>query len=194
MSAPRILAFAGSTRRESFNRRLLKIAVSGAERAGADVTVVDLADYPLPLFNQDLHETEGLPEAAAKLKQLFLEHDALLIASPEYNSSITPLTKNTIDWVSRESADEGPLAAYRGKVAALMSASPGGLGGLRGLVHLRSILGNIGVLVLPAQIAIPQAHQAFTDDGRLKDEKRHAAVEDIGTQLVELTRKMKASN
>jgi len=194
MSAPRILAFAGSTRRESFNRRLQRIAVSGAERAGADVTVVDLAEYPLPLFNQDLHETEGLPEAAAKLKQLFLEHDGLLIASPEYNSSITPLTKNTIDWVSRESAGEGPLAAYRGKVAALISASPGGLGGLRGLVHLRSILGNIGVLVLPAQIAIPQAHQAFTDDGRLKDEKRQAAVEDIGAQLVELTRKMKASS
>jgi len=194
MSAPRILAFAGSTRRESFNRRVLKIAVAGAKRAGAAVTVVDLADYPLPLFNQDLHETEGLPEAAAKLKRLFLEHDGLLIASPEYNSSITPLTKNTIDWVSRESVGEGPLAAYRGKVAALVSASPGGLGGLRGLVHLRSILGNIGVIVLPDQIAILQAHQAFTDDGKLKDEKRQAAVEAIGAKLAELIRKVKGSD
>ena len=194
MSAPRILAFAGSTRRESFNRRMLKIAVAGAERAGAAVTVVDLAEYPLPIYNQDLQEAEGLPDSALKLKQLFLENDGLLIASPEYNSSITPLTKNTIDWVSRQAEGEGPLVAYRGKVAALISASPGGLGGLRGLVHLRSILGNIGVLVLPDQIAIPQAHEAFTDYGRPKDEQRHAAIEAIGAGLAELIRKVKADD
>lgn len=194
MSTPRILAFAGSTRRESFNRRVLKIAVAGAERAGAAVTVVDLADYPMPLFNQDLQEAEGLPETVLKLKQLFLENDGLLIASPEYNSSITPLLKNTIDWVSRQAEGEAPLAAYRGKVAALVSASPGGLGGLRGLVHLRSILGNIGVLVLPDQTSVPQAHEAFTDDGRLKDERRHAAIESIGAQLTELIRKVKSAD
>lgn len=194
MSPPRILAFAGSTRRESFNKRVLRIAVAGAEQAGAYVTVVDLADYLLPLFSQDLHQAEGLPETAARLKQLFVEHDGLLIASPEYNSSITPLLKNTIDWVSRESEGEGPLAAFRGKVAAILSASPGGLGGLRGLVHLRSILGNIGVLVLPNQTSIPQAHEAFTDAGRLKDDKRHAAIEAIGAQLAKLIQKVKASD
>jgi chromate reductase, NAD(P)H dehydrogenase (quinone) len=191
MSQPRILAFAGSTRRESFNRRVLRIAAAGAEKAGAQVTVVELADYPMPLYNQDLQEAEGLPESVVKLKQLFLEHDGLLIASPEYNSSITPLTKNTIDWVSRQAEGEGPLAAFRGKVAALVSASPGALGGLRGLVHLRSILGNIGVLVLPEQGAVSQAHQAFAEDGRIKDEHRHKSVETVGSQLAELIRKLR---
>src|SRR5688572_18337049 len=134
MSAPRILAFAGSLRKDSYNKKLLAIAVQGARDAGAEVTVVELVDYPLPLFDEDL-ERAGTPENAKKLKQLFLEHDALLIASPEYNSSFTAITKNTIDWVSRSSPGEPGLAAYRGKTAAIIAASPGALGGLRGLVH-----------------------------------------------------------
>jgi NAD(P)H-dependent FMN reductase len=191
MSKPRILAFAGSTRRESFNRRLIAVAAKAAEEAGGEVTLVELVDYPLPLMNQDLEQEEGLPEAARKLKALFLSHDALLISSPEYNSSITPLTKNVIDWVSRPEPGEPRLAAYQGKVAALLAASPGALGGLRGLVHLRSILGNIGVVVLPAQFALSQANEAFDADGSLLDESQREKVASIARGLVEFVTKLK---
>jgi len=185
MAVPRILAFAGSTRRESFNKRLIKIAAGAAEAAGAEVTLIELADYPLPLMNEDLQAEQGLPENAVALKKLFFDHDGLLLSCPEYNSSITPLLKNTIDWVSRQAPGEGPLAAYKGKVATLMSASPGRLGGLRGLVHVRSILGNIGVLVLPAQIAVSEAHEAFLPDGQLKDAKLNESIEKLGRGLAE---------
>ncbi len=189
MSQPKILAFAGSARRESYNKKLLKIGVSGAQAAGAEVTLIDLADYPLPIFNEDLEREDGVPENAKKLKQLFVEHHGLLISCPEYNSSITPLLKNTIDWVSRPAAGEPSLIAYRGKAATLLSASPGALGGLRGLVHVRSILGNIGVIVLPDQIAVAKAFEAFNPDGSLQDPKQHSAVTDLGAGLAKfLTR------
>ena len=192
MSKPRILAFAGSARNDSYNGRLVRVAAEGARNAGADVTTVDLRDYPLPLFDEDIEREQGTPENATRLKQLFIEHDGLLIASPEYNSSITPLLKNTIDWVSRPAEGESPLAAYRGKVAALMAASPGGLGGLRGLVHVRSILANIGVIVRPDQVAIPRAFEAFDDAGRLKDEKKQAGVERLGKSVAEMLGKLAA--
>jgi chromate reductase len=190
MTAPRILAFAGSTRRESFNKKLLKIAVAGAEAAGAQVTHIDLADFPLPLFNQDLEAEQVQPAKAGELKQLFFENDGLLMSCPEYNSSITPLWKNTIDWVSRQAPGEAPLAAFKGKVATIMSASPGRLGGLRGLVHVRSILGNIGVVVLPDQIAVSEANGAFTEDGKHHDGKMHASIEGLGRSLAELLKKL----
>jgi NAD(P)H-dependent FMN reductase len=190
MAQPRILAFAGSARRDSFNKKLVAIAAHGARQAGADVTLIDLADFELPLFNQDLEAEKGLPAAVVALKQLFVEHQGLLVSCPEYNSSITPLLKNTIDWVSRQAPGEGPLAAYKGKVATLMSASPGVLGGLRGLAHVRSILGNIGVVVLPEQIAVPTAHQAIQADGRLKDEKMQGSVEGLGRGLAEMLKKI----
>jgi chromate reductase len=186
MPAPKILAFAGSTRRDSFNRKLLPIAVAGAREAGIEVTHIELSDYVLPLFDQDLESTSGSPEAAKKLKQLFLDHQGLLIASPEYNSSVTPLLKNVIDWVSRQAPGEQSLAAFRGKAAGLISASPGALGGLRALVHLRSILGNIDVLVIPNQMSIMKAHEAFADDGSLKDAKQQASVKLVGQKLAEL--------
>src|SRR5262249_15022647 len=156
---PRILAFAGSTRRESFNKKLLQHAAKGAREAGAEVTLLDLKDIPLPLFDQDLEAEHGMPDNGAKLKKLFIDHDGLLIASPEYNSSVTAVLKNALDWVSRPAPGEPSLVAFRGKVAALLSASPGALGGLRGLVHVRSILGNIGVIVLPEQFAVPRAQE-----------------------------------
>ncbi|WP_254513122.1 NADPH-dependent FMN reductase [Anatilimnocola floriformis] len=189
MPAPKILAFAGSTRKDSFNRKLLPIAVAGAREAGAEVTVVELADYDFPLFNQDL-EAAGAPPGLAKLKQLFIDHQGLLIASPEYNSSITPLLKNTIDWVSRPFPGEQGLLAFRGKAAGLISASPGQLGGSRGLVHLRSILGNIDVLVLPTQSSVPQAMNVFNEDGSLKDAKQQANVKAVGQKLAELLKKL----
>jgi chromate reductase len=190
MSVPKILAFAGSTRKDSFNRKLLPIAVAGAREAGAEVTVVELSDYYFPLFNQDLEASGGAPDTVAKLKQLFLDHQGLLIASPEYNSSITPLLKNTLDWVSRPAPGEQGLAAFRGKAAGLISASPGALGGMRALVHLRSILGSIDVLVIPTQTSVPKASEAFAEDGSLKDAKQQASVKLVGQKLAELLKKL----
>ena len=182
---PKILAFAGSTRKESINGKLLKVAVAAAQQAGADITLIDLADYPMPLFDQDLEASEGLPDGARQLKQLMVEADGFLIASPEYNSAFSPLLKNVIDWASRaEAADEPPLAAYRGKVAAIIAASPGALGGLRGLVFLRMLLGNLGVLVIPEQQAVSFGFKAFADDGSLEDERNQAGVTRVVTSLV----------
>jgi len=187
---PKILAFAGSLRTESFNKKLIKLAAKGAEKAGAEVTCIDLRDFPLPIFDQDLEAKEGLPKNAVKLKELFLAHGGLLISSPEYNSSISGVLKNTIDWVSRGDPRDKPLACFDQKVAGLMSASPGALGGLRGLVHVRAILGNIKVLVLPEQIAISKADEAFNADGSLKDSKQQAAVEKIAARVVQLVSKL----
>lgn len=184
MKTPRILAFGGSLRRDSFNQKLATVAAAGAREAGAEVTLIALRDFPLPVFDQDLEDAEGMPPAAKALKQLFREHDGLLIAAPEYNSSLTAALKNALDWVSRaETNDEPPLAAFTGKTAALCAASPGALGGLRGLVHVRAILGNIGVTVLPDQVAVSKAHEAFAADGTLSDAKQAARVKNLGAQL-----------
>ncbi len=190
MSNARILTFAGSARTDSYNALLVQVAAEGARTAGADVTVLNLKDYPLPLFDQDIEQEQGTPENATKLKQLFLDHDGLLISSPEYNSSITPVLKNTIDWVSRPAEGEPMFAAFQGKVAALMAASPGGLGGLRGLVHVRSILSSMGVIVLPDQIAVSRAFEAFDDDGQLKDEKQRARVQGLGKSVANMLSKL----
>ena len=125
----RILAFAGSLRRDSFNRRLVSVAVGGARAAGAEVMEIDLKDYPLPVYAGDLEASEGLPESALRLKAIMKDHDGFLISAPEYNSSITAALKNAIDWASRPHEDEPSLVCFRGKVAGLMAASPGALGG-----------------------------------------------------------------
>jgi NAD(P)H-dependent FMN reductase len=191
LETPKILAFAGSLRTGSFNKQLIRIAVDAARGAGAEVTLIDLLDFPLPVLNQDDEAAHGLPANARKLKELFKSHHGFMIASPEYNSSIPGVLKNVIDWVSRaEPADEPPLIAYKGKTCALMSASPGALGGLRALVHVRAILGNIGVFVLPGQVCIPTADQLFNSDGSLNDLQKTAAVRALARSLVEVTRKM----
>ena len=187
----KILAFAGSSRKDSVNKKLVAIAAKAAEQAGASVTLIDLADYPMPIFDQDLESEQGMPEKAHDFKQLLIEHDGFLIASPEYNSAFSPLLKNVIDWASRaESKDEPPLQAYRGKYASIMATSPGALGGIRGLVFLRMLLGNIGVTVLPEQQAIPQAFKAFSDNGTLTDDTKQQAVEKLGINLVQLINKL----
>lgn len=191
-TTPKILAFAGSARAGSLNKKLVNAAAQAARDAGAEVTVLDLKDYPLPIYDGDLEEAGGLPENARKLKDLFRAHQGLLIASPEYNSSITALLKNTLDWVSRtENDDEPPLAAYKGKAAALLAASPGALGGLRGLVHLRAILGNIGVIVLPEQTAVGRAHEALAvnEAGRLADERVARQVATVAGALARFLKK-----
>ena len=168
----KILAFAGSTRHDSWNKKLIHAAVDSAKKAGAGVTLIDLADYILPLYDGDLEAAEGVPKNALKLKTLFKTHDALLIAAPEYNSSVTPLLKNTLDWVSREWQGESGLVPYQGKVAALLATSPGQYGGMRMLPHLRQILNTLGVLVLPGQVSVANAAQAFDDNGQLKSPER----------------------
>src|SRR5437870_4161763 len=193
MAAPRILAFAGSLRTESFNKKLVRVAADAVRSAGGEVTLIDLRDYPLPIYDGDLEAASGIPENGKKLKQMFIQTHGFLISSPEYNSSITGVLKNTIDWVSRPAPGEPSLVGFTGKTASLVSASPGALGGLRGLVHLRSILGNIGVIVLPEQLAVSKANDAFNPDGSLKDDKQKAILAKIGGRLVEVTRKLTAS-
>ncbi len=191
-TAPRIVAFAGSLRKESYNNKAVRIAAAAAQSAGGEVQVIDLRDYPLPVFDEDLEAAQGMPAAGAALKKLLIASDGLLIAAPEYNSSITAVLKNVIDWCSRSAAGEAPLAAFRGKVAGLLAASPGALGGLRGLVTVRSILGNIGVLVLPDQAAIGRAHEAFDANGSLVDAKLREMVAGVGRLVVETARRLKA--
>ena len=193
MSNPRILAFGGSLRRDSCNQKLAAIAAQGAREAGAEVTLIALRDFPMPVYDGDLEEASGMPEQAKRLKDLFRKHDGLIISAPEYNSSITAALKNAIDWVSRtESDDEPPLIAYTGKSAILCAASPGALGGLRGLVHVKAILGNIGVTVLPNQVAVGKAYEAFATDGSLVDTKLAGKVKGLGAELARHLAKMLA--
>ena len=193
MNQPKITAFAGSLHAGSLNRKLLALAAAAARAAGAEVTVVDLRELALPLYDQDLEDASGLPDGAKKFKALLRASDGFLIASPEYNSSLTAALKNALDWASRTESDgEPPLAAYRGKTAALCSASPGALGGLRGLVHLRAILGNIGVLVLPDQVCIATAHEAFDDAGQLRDARKAKQIGALAQSLVATLRKLGA--
>jgi NAD(P)H-dependent FMN reductase len=190
MSIPKILAFAGSSRRDSFNKKLVKIAAEGSRLAGAEVTYVDFKDLPMPLFDEDLEAEAGIPENVKTFKALMKAHQGLLIACPEYNSSITPLLKNAIDWATRPEPGEPGLICFRDKVAVIMSTSPGALGGLRGLVHVRAILGNIGVLVLPNQKGIAKAHEAFDENGQLKDEQQQQEIHQLGNKLATVVAKL----
>ncbi|MGI0060173.1 MAG: NADPH-dependent FMN reductase, partial [Nitrosotalea sp.] len=186
LTKPKILAFAGSTRIDSFNKKLVKIAAAGAVENGADVTVIDLRDYPMPLYDGDLEQQQGLTPNARKLKDVMLSHQGFLISSPEYNSTISGVLKNTIDWVSRPVEGEEPLACFKDRIAGIMSASPGALGGLRGLVHVRAILENIRVIVIPDQIAVAKAHEVFNADGTLKEKKQEEQVKKIGATVAKL--------
>jgi chromate reductase len=192
--APKILAFAGSTRRDSYNKLLIKVAMRGAEAAGAQVTYLDLRDLNLPLYDGDLEVAEGLPPGARKFKDLLLANDGIMISSPEYNSSISGVLKNAIDWASRPVPGKKPLGEFKGKTAVLMSASPGASGGLRGLVTVRSLLGNIGVIVLPEQVTVSTAHEAFNPDGTMKDTNKQSSVEDLGKNLAAIVAKLKSDS
>ncbi|HVU36677.1 MAG TPA: NAD(P)H-dependent oxidoreductase [Opitutaceae bacterium] len=181
----RILAFSGSARRESLNRKLLAAVIEAVGAVGGEVTTLDLNDYPLPLYHGDLEDNEGLPPNATKLIEAIAAHDALLIASPEYNSQMTPLLKNTIDWCTR--GDENPL---RGKVAAVVSASPGMFGGIRSMTLARQLLTHLGCYVIPAQCVLPYADKAFDPTGRLQDARTQKAVVAVATDLVRVAGKL----
>ncbi len=185
--SPKIVAFSGSLRKDSFNQRLVSIAARGAERAGGDVRVVRLNDFPMPLFNEDDETASGMQGEARAFKELMMSAHGVLISSPEYNGSLSGALKNAIDWASRPEKGEQPLVAFRGKVVGLMSASPGGLGGIRGLLHLRPLLGNIMMHVLPEQQCVGGAGDAFDGD-ELKDDSTREKVEAIGARVVEVAR------
>jgi NAD(P)H-dependent FMN reductase len=191
-----LIAFSGSTRAGSHNRVLLKVATAAAERAGAKVSFVELRDLALPLYDADFETEHGLPPALVTLKAACVAADGYLIAAPEYNGSLSAVLKNTIDWLSRPGPQPGEtpftLAAFRGKVAGLMSASPGAWGGMRGLMHLREILSGVGVLVAAEQFALPAAHAAFKEDGRLDNQVFQTMVEGIGARTAQLARALKA--
>jgi len=185
MAQPKILAFAGSARKESLNQKLLVATVEALRAAGGEVTLINLKDYPLPLYDGDLEDAAGLPENARKLIDLIAGHAGLLIASPEYNAMITPLLKNTLDWCTR--ADDGP---FPGRVAAVVSASPGALGGINSLKLAQQLLLKLGCHVVPGMTILPQAHKAFEPDGKLSDPRTLKSVEELAARLVETVKKL----
>jgi chromate reductase len=186
----RILVVAGSTRGDALSKKLGRAAAKIADLNGGASTFVDLRDYAMPLYDGDLEAAEGLPEGAVRLRQLLLQHEAVLFASPEYNASIPAVLKNAIDWLSRPYAKDPGVVAWKGKVAALLSSSPGALGGLRGLVHLRQILMNVGCVVINDQFALGNAGAAFAPDGHLADAKQSAAVQAVVQRLVHYTQRL----
>jgi NAD(P)H-dependent FMN reductase len=192
MAKVKVLCFAGSLRKHSYNKKLVKIAMDAAQEAGAKVTFVDLKEYPMPVYDADLEEANGIPESVLKFKKLMKQHQAFLISSPEYNSSIPGALKNVIDWASRPAPGENKLECFAGKIAGIMSASPGGLGGLRGLTPLRSILDNIGTMVLPEQHGVPHADKAFDANGKLLDKKMEANIKALAKRLVDITTRLTA--
>jgi chromate reductase, NAD(P)H dehydrogenase (quinone) len=187
----KILAFAGSLREHSYSKRVVKTAIKGAESAGAEVTYIDLRDFPMPLYNADDHEQLGFDENAAKLQKLLHEHHGLLICSPEYNGSLSGALKNAIDWTSRKSDEFKMGEVFGGKVGAIMTESPGGFGGLRCLGHLRSILSILGVNVLPSEIAVSKVHEMFDgNDTVMTNEMMKNLLENLGASLVDTLEKL----
>lgn len=187
---PRILVFAGSIRSGAFSGQTADIAQKTLALQGAEVTRISLADYPLPIMDQDLEKEQGVPENAQKLGAMIAAQDGLLIASPEYNASIPPLLKNTIDWVSRirRDANGNTLAPFAGKVAGLCSSSDGNLAGIRGLYHLRAVLMNCQVEVITPQCSVARAGDAFDDQGNLKDERAQKMMDKVCMTLIERAR------
>ena len=187
----KVLAFSGSTRNGSLNQALVENAADAAREAGAEVTVINLADYAMPIFNQDEEDEYGIPERAQAFKQLLIDHDAFLIASPEYNSSYPAVLKNAIDWASRKAGDEAVLAAYKNKVVGLMAASPGALGGMRVLVVLRMLMQNLMCVVTPAQVSVAKAADKLTDAGKLTDDTAKKQLANLASQVVSMAEKLK---
>ncbi|HEY0223159.1 MAG TPA: NAD(P)H-dependent oxidoreductase [Pseudolabrys sp.] len=171
MAAPKILVLSGSTRTGSHNTRLAALAAKELTLIDAEVTRISLVDYALPLYEADLESRTGVPANALHLKQMITAHHGVFIASPEYSASVTPMLKNAIDWVSRVRERGDPTyAAFKGRVFAIASASPGKTGGLRSLMALRQILElGCGALVIPEQVAITQADSAFDDMDNIND-------------------------
>ena len=187
----KLLAFAGSTRTGSLNQALLDLAVAEARARGAEVTSIRLKDFDLPLYDGDL-EAAAFPAKARELKALFRAHHGFLIASPEYNGSVSGVLKNAIDWATRPTDGESmvALSAFRGKVAGLLGASLSPFGGLRGVTHLRQILGTIQTVVATEQVLVPAAHTAFDDAGALKDALPAQLLGGLAARVIELAERL----
>ena len=179
----RVLVFAGSARQASFNQTLGRLAVQRLHAAGAETTYIDLGSLDIPLYHGDLEATVGLPPGVRTLRAALLQHDALFIASPEYNGFFSPLLKNALDWASRKQPDEVPRAAFIGKIALLASATRGESLGLRGLHSLRTLLGSLKVESLPEVFSLPRAGEAFSGDGTLLDAVKEAEFDKLLGQL-----------
>jgi chromate reductase, NAD(P)H dehydrogenase (quinone) len=194
MRTPKILVMAGSVRDGSTNARLAALAAKEFALAEAEVTRISLAEYPLPLFDADFATDAGPPRNAIRLKDMLATHQGIFIASPEYSASVTPLLKNAIDWISRVREHGEPYyAAFKGRVFAIGSASPGAAGGVRSLLALRQILElGCGALVIPDEINIGRADEAFDDMDNLKDEKLAAALKALARRLVDMAREFAA--
>lgn len=187
--SPRILVFAGSNRSGALSGLMADAASKELAQQGAEVTRIALIDYPLPIMDEDLEKEQGIPENALRLGRLFAMHEALVICSPEYNASIPPLLKNTLDWVSRISKDgEKPLKPYAGLTVGLCSTSNGNFAGMRGLYHLRAVLMAIGTQVITEQCSVARASQAFNEDGLLNDERSERSLRNLCARLIECAR------
>lgn len=188
--SPNLLFFAGSARTASLNKRLAQLGASIARANGIHATFADLGDYPLPLYDGDLEAGSGVPDNARKLLALMQVNDGIFIASPEYNASMSPLLKNALDWISRIRDDgNAGLEVYKTRVFALGSASPGGTGGMRGLVAVRNVLEmGLGALVLPDQVLVPRATTAFDDNGHLTDKEAQDRFKLIIQKLARVSR------
>lgn len=192
MPAPRLVAFGGALRRESHNQKLAALAAAIARENGAEVELVALRDFPMPVLDEDIEREQGIPEHARRFREVLLAHDGFLIATPEYNASIPGALKNAIDWATREAPGKGSGAAFTGKVAGVMSASPGALGGVRSAVIVRSLLTHLGTLVVPEQLAVSKAHEAFGPDGKLLDAGSTKRLTALVARVVDVTRRMRA--
>jgi len=190
MSSPKILVIPGSLRTGSYNARLAALATKELALADADVTRISLLDYPLPIYDADLAEKSGLPQHALALKRLMCAHQGVFIASPEYNASITPLIKNTIDWISVvQERGEPPLVAFQGRVFALAGASPRRSGALQSLLALRQVLAvGCRALVLSEQVAVPNAEHAFDEMDELRDARAAGELKALARRLVDVAR------
>lgn len=182
----RVLCFAGSARRASLNKKLAQLAAEGVRAAGGEATLIDLADFTLPVYHGDLETESGIPAGARELAALIRAHAGLLIAAPENNTSVTALLKNTLDWISR--IKDEPV--FNGKVAGLLAASPGQFGGVRGLYHLRAILNSLGVEVLAQQFVLPRANAAFDTQGKLLDPHQAQQVGSLAARLVDVAARL----
>lgn len=195
MKQPRILVIAGSRRREALSKRVAQACALAVRNAGAEVSLIDLDDYPAPLYDGDLEAASGLPEPVMRLQRLLHESDGLLVVNPEYNGSVTPLLKNTLDWCSRPNPADPERSGgkvYAGRVAAVVGSSPGALGGMRVLFHVRDILGYLGMQVIPQQLAVAKAGEAVGEDGRLRDAAQQAMLATLADALVDCARRLRS--
>jgi chromate reductase, NAD(P)H dehydrogenase (quinone) len=189
----RVAMISGSLRAESYNTKLVRYVGSQLQLThGVEIDEISLTSLDLPMFNEDT-EAEHFPESALDLKNRLIAADAILIASPEYNGSLSGALKNAIDWASRPRPDEAQLACYKGKVCGLLAASPGAIGGLRGLRHVRQILTQLQMIVVPSEYALGVSHEAFDNDGQLKDERAATMAKGVGLAVIEMVQALKNS-